>query len=152
MKVDLLLLHLNHLRVDEVVEAVTRGLAVLSRYADEVEEPFFGMQPITVHATGPGRPRFEIPSSQLENLLDLNCDCPTIASILGVSLRTIRRRMEDFNLSVQAHYSNIDDDSLDCIVREVKHHFVNCGYRLMDGLLRQCGIRQKMSERTYALN
>ena len=42
-----------------------------------------------------GRPRLEVSKEQLVNLLSLRFACPTIASMLGVSLRTLRRRRQN---------------------------------------------------------
>ena len=67
-----------------------------------------------------GRPRLDVSSNQLEYLLHLGFSCPRIASILGVSLSTIRRRMTDFNLSVSSVYSKITDHELDIIVADIK--------------------------------
>ena len=61
--------------------------------------------------------------------------------MLGVSLSTVRRRMAEYHLSVHSRYSTINDDELDSIVREIKVQFPNSGYRIMDGLLRQHGMR-----------
>ena len=61
--------------------------------------------------------------------------------MLGVSLRTVRRRMDECRLTVRSCYTNTDDARLDHIVRELKEQFPNSGYRIMDGLLLQRGIR-----------
>ena len=77
-----------------------------------------------------------VSQEQLEHLLQLNFDCPTIASILGVSLRTVRRRMADYSLSSRSCYSSNSDAELDHAVQQLKEHFRNSGYRMIDGLLR----------------
>ena len=142
LQVDLLLQHLSRLRAqDEILEATSRALAMLSQYMDESDAHHFDLQVRVVSATGPGRPRYDIPQEQLEHLLQLNFDCPTIATMLGVSLRTVRRRMDEYGLTIHSCYTDIDDARLDHIVKELKEQFPNSGYRLMDGLLRQCGIR-----------
>jgi len=142
LQVDLLLQHLNRLRAqDELVEVTSRALAVLSQHLDESEVCYCGLQLYFMNTTGLGRPRYDIPQEQLEHLLQLNFDCPTIATMLGVSLRTVRRRMDEYNLTVRSRYSDVDDARLDQTVRELKQHFANSGYRMMDGLLRQHGIR-----------
>ena len=41
-----------------------------------------------------GRPRYDLPKNQLQFLLQNKFSIPQIASLLGVSVRTIRRRME----------------------------------------------------------
>ena len=124
-----------------MVEATSRALAVLSQHMDESEVHYCGLQLHVMNTAGPGRPRYDVPQEQLEHLLQLNFDCPTIATMLGVSLRTVRRRMDEYNLSVRSCYSDIDDARLDHTVRELKQHFANSGYRMMDGLLRHHGIR-----------
>lgn len=77
----------------------------------------------------------------MASLLQLNFTCADMATMFGVSLRTIRRRMSEYNLSVRAYYTDIDDSGLDHAIRELKEEFPNSGYRIMDGLLRQRGIR-----------
>ena len=56
---------------------------------------------------GRGRPKFVIPEELLEQLLDMHFTCQTIAKLLGVSLRTVRRRMEEYGLSVRSCYSAV---------------------------------------------
>lgn len=142
MQVDLLLQHLHRLGVgEELVQDTAQALAVLSQYGEELVDSL-GSWPID---STRGRPRYNISQQQLEHLLNLNFDCPTIASMLGVSLRTVRRRMTEYHLSVKSHYSSMNDDELDGVVRELKVQFPNSGYRIMDGLLRQKGIRIQQS-------
>ena len=88
-----------------------------------------------------GRPRYELSEEQLEHLLHLGFDCSVIASILGISLRTVRRRMNEFGLSVRSSHSDIDNDELKRAVQQIKVNFPCSGYRIIDGLLRQRGIR-----------
>lgn len=61
--------------------------------------------------------------------------------MLGVSLRTVRQHMSEYNLSAKMCYSDIDDAGLDRIVDELKQNNPSCGYHMMDGLLQQKGIR-----------
>lgn len=127
---------------DDVLEGVGRSIALLA----EIELAMEGSNHIGyVAATMPcethkGRPKFDISKEQLKHL-QLNFSCPKIASLLGVSLRTVRRRMTEFDLSVSAIYSDISDRELDRLVDEIRISFSNCGYRMMDGHLRQRGIR-----------
>lgn len=46
-----------------------------------------------------------------------------IAEMLGVSLRTVRRRMSAYNLSTRMYFTVISDEQLDEIVREIQHSF-----------------------------
>ena len=51
-----------------------------------------------------GQPRCDIPRSQLEYLLQNRFTVPQISSLLNVSVRTVRPRMEEYDLSVQNFY------------------------------------------------
>ena len=64
-----------------------------------------------------GRPRYYIPKSQLEFLLQSKFTVPQIASLLNVSVRTVRQRMDEYGLSV---HSNISDQDIDVIVRRIQ--------------------------------
>ncbi|XP_058624814.1 uncharacterized protein LOC131536102 isoform X2 [Onychostoma macrolepis] len=86
-----------------------------------------------------GRPRLVISPDYITNLLDINCSVPTIASMIGVSTRTIFRRMAECNTSVRARYSSLTDEELDDCVTEVKQHMPHCGYRMMRGALKARG-------------
>ena len=149
---DLLICHLNQMRVpEEVLVSVTNAYSSLVRLKDE-EEQHTGIQ-INLESTNcPGRPRFHITEEQLAHLLQLNFSCATIATMFGVSLRTIRRRMTEYNLSARACYSSIEETELDHAVRELKEEFPNSDYRIMDGLLRQRGIRVKQFQLREAMH
>ena len=141
LQVDLLLQHLSRLRAeDAVLEATSRALAMLSQHMDESDPCQFGVQLSIVTAAGPGRPQYDISQEQLEHLLQLNFGCPTIATMLGVSLRTVHRRMDEYSLTVHSCYTDIDDARLDHTIQELKHQFPKSRYRMMDGLLHQRGI------------
>lgn len=99
--------------------------------------------PNVIYSNRRGRPRLGISEQQLLHLLSLRFNCPTIASMLGVSLRTVRRRMSQYNLSVSSLYSEISDNDLDRAVTALKEEHPNSGYRIMNGLLLQQGIRVK---------
>lgn len=60
-----------------------------------------------------GRPRFEITREQMNFLVESGFTGPQIASIIGVSLSTVRRRMAYFGLSIGVQYTSIMDSELD---------------------------------------
>lgn len=82
-----------------------------------------------------GRPKTLISDEQISSLLELSFPVPIIADLLGVSIRTVRRRMEEFNVSVRASYSNLSNEQLDGIVSEIKTRMPHAGYRMMKGAL-----------------
>ena len=126
---------------NEILEAVGIGLTLLQNAQNSSEESNSDYRPGLLPVISRGRPRLDVSSTQLEYLLNLGLSCPQIASLLGVSLSTIRRRMTDCNLSVSSVYSQISDHELDILVADIKHSFPNCGYRLMYGHLLNQGYR-----------
>jgi hypothetical protein len=88
-----------------------------------------------------GRPKFNIAKEQMEFLLERGFSLPDVAKILGVSLRTIERRLKDFNLSARIFYSRMDDETLDNTIRDILRTFPSTGYRRMTGFLLSRGIR-----------
>lgn len=88
-----------------------------------------------------GRPRYDIPQSQLEYLLQCRFTVPQIALLLNVSVRTVRRRMEHYDLSVRSLYANISERELDVLVGQIQEQFGLCGNRQMQGHLLARGVR-----------
>lgn len=148
VQLDMLIYHLNQLRAvpQEDVVSLANVHSIMVTLRDE-EHHSCSLLNSGMHISqmerreGRGRPRYHITEEQLASLLQLNFTCGDMATMLGVSLRTIRRRMSEYNLSVRAYYTDIDDSGLDHAISELKGEFPNCGYRIMDGLLRQQGIR-----------
>ncbi|KAL2102075.1 hypothetical protein ACEWY4_003836 [Coilia grayii] len=90
---------------------------------------------LSTHQGARGRPKILISNEQISSLLKLSFPVPAIADLLGISIRTVRRRMEEFSLSVRASYSNLSDEQLDGIVSEIKNRIPHAGYRMMKGAL-----------------
>ena len=88
-----------------------------------------------------GRPSFDIPHSQLQNLIEWRFSVPQIAQLMGVSHSTIRRSMSRYSLSIRATYSSISDEELDHLVATAQQQFPNWGNRQMFGRLISQGIR-----------
>ena len=82
----------------------------------------------------------DVPRNQLACLLEKRFTVPQIADIIGVSIRTVRRRMTEYHLSVHALYSQLTDQQLDGIVRDIQTQFPTCGNRQMQGHLLARGI------------
>ena len=66
--------------------------------------------------------------------------CGKISEMLGVSLRTVRRRMTEFGICIRETYSNISDSELKEIITEGDEAFPNAGYRFITGLAETEGI------------
>ena len=64
-----------------------------------------------------------------------------MAAAIGVSPRTIHRRLSEYGLSVRGSYTEVSDEDLDSVVAEINHHFPRHGYRNIEGHLEHRGIR-----------
>ena len=60
-----------------------------------------------------GRPRYLISRDQVEFLLERCFSVVDIASLLGVSVRTLERRLSEFGLRARSTNSDISDQALD---------------------------------------
>ena len=74
-------------------------------------------------------------------MLEMRFAVPTIAEILGVSVRTVRRRRTEYNLSVTMLFTQLTDQRLDEIVGEIQSLFPMRGNRQMQGHLLSRGLR-----------
>ena len=89
----------------------------------------------------PGRPRYRITEEQIQFLIDRRFTVREIASLLGVGIRTVERRMNEFGLSIGRCYSTITDVELDSVVENIIRSFPNTGYKRMSGFLTSRGLR-----------
>ncbi|CAB3979268.1 PREDICTED: uncharacterized protein LOC107355137 isoform X1 [Paramuricea clavata] len=88
-----------------------------------------------------GRPRLKIPKEQIELFLDYGFKATDIAKMLCVSVKTIHRRLHEYNLSIKKSYASLSDEELDNIVTEISSQFKNCGYKSMRGHLLARGFK-----------
>ncbi|XP_073229075.1 uncharacterized protein [Porites lutea] len=91
-----------------------------------------------------GRPRLQILLEQLQTLHDdASFRWADIGRILGISERTLRRRRHEFGLPVGVgeDFSDVSNDDLDEHVREILEVTPSAGQRLVEGGLRQRGLR-----------
>ena len=128
----------NAVSVDRVREAL-RIVKCMLQDGSEVME--MGYHAPAIHDGSEGRPRLNIPRNQLAYMLERRFTAPQIAGILRVSVRTIRRRMSEYELSVHALYSQLTDHELDVLVSDIQTQFPTCGNRQMQGHLLARGIR-----------
>lgn len=97
--------------------------------------------PAVIHSGLPGRPSYNIPADNLVFLLENRFTVPQIASVMGVSVRTVRRRMSDIDVFVRQQYSDITDQDLDHLIAQIQHQFPSCGNQQMLGHLQSRGFR-----------
>lgn len=131
----------------EALSIVRRCLSTLKSIYElqKLSESGFHYQVQPVQTELVGRPTFAVSLEQLSILIENGFSVPQIPDMVGVSVRTIRRRMTEFGLSIRAQYSTISDTELDRIVREVQTQFPMCGNRQMQGHLFSRGYRIQQS-------
>ena len=93
----------------------------------------------------PGRPKFDISQEQLEYFLFYDLGVQDIANALSVSKSTVQRRFREYEISVSSAISQLTNDQLDGLVRQIKNDFPNAGYRRVDSQLRWQGIKVSQS-------
>lgn len=86
-----------------------------------------------------GRPSLIIEEERLRFFVDSGFKVADMAMLLGVSKRTVERRLSFYQLSTRS-FSNISDVDLDDIVRTISNAFPRCGEKITDGRLRSQGI------------
>ena len=87
-----------------------------------------------------GRPKFNVQREHLKFLVEQGFNAPAIAGILGVSLRTIERRQQEFGIRQRSTYSIISEHDLDNIIENILVRFPKTGYKRMTGFLRSRGV------------
>ena len=104
-----------------------------------------------VISTGYHYSRPQIPLEHLRFLLEKKFKVAENANLFGSSKRTVERRMKDFGLSAATTYTQLLDQQLDELIRDIQRDFPNAGCERVTGLLRardvymqQARIRQSM--------
>ena len=123
---------------EDVLSGISSAIAGLRQWEEMMNSSAY-QAPIN-RLGNRGRPRYEISRHQLEYFLLNGFKGPDIAVMLGVSLRTVRRRIEENGLFSSFLHSNISDLQLDGVVMEITRHFPRIGYRRLEGELRRRGI------------
>lgn len=95
--------------------------------------------PNKVHNQRAGAPKFNIPRHVLENIIEEDFTIKEISCLLGISERTVYRRMHEFNLS-KYNFTCISEEDLDAIVTRLAIEFPKCGERMLNKILRGQGI------------
>ncbi len=81
----------------------------------------------------PSRPAFNIPKEILEMFIENKFTVSAVAKMLNVSESTVKRRLQNFGLSISSKYANLRQQDLDNIVKEILEQFPKTGYKRMIG-------------------
>ena len=87
-------------------------------------------RPSVVYTASAGRLSIDIPRETLKMYLNFGFSLIKISEMLGVSRKTVSRRIRQFGLLEEVpRYTEISNENLDAIVSEIYHEFPNCGIR-----------------------
>ncbi|CAC5376050.1 unnamed protein product [Mytilus coruscus] len=98
---------------------------------------------------GIGRPRYHISREQLEFLVEIGFSRKCMASLLHVSISSIKRRLRDYRILLRRRYAVISDTDLDNHVRRITQFNRSLGQRMVQGILKTEGIvlqRRRVAE------
>ncbi|CAB4000071.1 Hypothetical predicted protein, partial [Paramuricea clavata] len=97
-----------------------------------------------------GRPKYNISREQLELYLHYGFSLGKISEMLFVSTKTVRHRIEEFNIKSMA-FSDLSNEDLDTVVSEIMREFPNCGSKRMSGFLLARGLQIQQARVREAL-
>ncbi len=124
--------------VHEAAEYVRNALSIITSFTDELGQPNC-VPELLLPDGGFGRPRYNVAYDQLVYLLENRFTVPQISAMLGISVRTVRRRMEH-GLSVHQMYTDITETELCRHISSIQQLHPNFGNRQMFGALVSQGI------------
>ena len=100
-------------------ELIRQALLALQGMKDIQLQDSQQSTPPLIHIGFVGRPRFDITVEQLRMLIESRFTVPQIADLIGVSPRTVYRRMSESRLSISSTYSDMTDSELDDVIHEI---------------------------------
>ena len=128
-----------HTSVTDSIISISRCIRIITQQLDFMVSDNFSV--VVDDAGLVGRPRFIISRRQLVFLVEHRFTVPQIADLLGVSVRTVHRRMREYDISISQQYSTVSDLELDQLVGEILAEFPTCGNKQMLGHLLSKGYR-----------
>lgn len=134
--------HFHH-RLENIIHILSRFASTGTlQHEDEIFSQLhtalerLDIQKVTVQS---GQSFQFITQDQLQYLLEQHFKVREIAQIYSVSVRTIRRRMSQYGLSVRQTYSDISDQELKEKVSGFIANSPNTGYKVVTGYLTSIG-------------
>lgn len=133
----------------EVMQYLSHLCSVLSYRLDTTHTSSVVVSEIA----GPtGRPKLVVSEQHLTHLIELGLTVPCISKLLGMSTRTVERRMHEFGITIRGTYSHLTDEELDNLVVTIKTTSPHSGYRMMRGHLKALGHRVQWSRVWDSMN
>ncbi len=146
----------NELEVVETYHRLLSDLVVclrelLRKWSDQWDmhsrtQPQYEYLPSTDASGRQGRPKFCITRSQLEYLEGMSFNWTQISKMLSVSRTTIYRRRVELSMDTSGFQrSNVTDDELEHLLRQIRIETPALGERMVMGKLRSFGIKVSRS-------
>ncbi len=126
---------------EEVLETLRQLIISVGSVSDILQSQATSNVTSLIASNGKGRPRYDLPMDQLVYFVEHGFTCSRISEMLGISQRTIRRRMSEYGISIWQMYSSVTDPELKELITEAHESFPNAGYRFIHGWLMQKGFR-----------
>ena len=99
-----------------------------------------------------GRPRVEVNREQVEFLRSLSFSWQHIASLMGVSVKTLQRRAQLWGMR---SFTDVTNPEVDEMVREFKVNFPNSGEAVLRSYLESRGVhiqRERVRQAVWRIN
>ena len=143
-------------RLDQLLTVVSQGIIIysvdetllhiltsaLKSLEDSLNIPSKYIEVTFKKPNNVGRPPFELPSETLLSFLEKGFSQKEIGVMIGVSTRTVRRRIIEFDLRKDCpRFSQIDDVELDTAIGKIIKDFPNTGVRRLKGYLLADGMK-----------
>ena len=104
-----------------------------SLLAELNEEPCYGYEPMKIFTGCQGRPKY-------------GYSLKLIGQMIGVSSKSVYRKLKESGLSTSANLTPTEDDQLDLIINDILKDFPNWGYKHMTSFLRARGLQVQQSK------
>ena len=114
----------------EVLQAIKLLVNCARSVSDMLHNQAISSTTLLIPSNGKGRPtcRHDLPMERLVYFVEHGFTCTKISEMLGMSLRTVRRRMSEYGISICQMYSNLSDHKLKLLNTEAHKSFPNAGY------------------------
>eukprot|EP00794_Sanderia_malayensis_P005725 gene5725-6425_t len=126
---------------------ITENVQFIANYLMEKIESLASGSKTTVqnclkeHSGEPGRPKFIVSQAQVEGLRAIGMNWTEIASLLGISVRTLWDKRQLFQNFMDMEFNDLSNDELDGVVAEIIRISPSSGETVVAGALRSRGIK-----------